>query len=99
MDRKQGRWKRVLFLDDNTGYRLLVADAAAGSRFYELEMTKDGGQSWNQQNAGPFDGNIGVAEGIEFYNENLGVIGLAGASGDYSTLYLTQDGRENIFHD
>lgn len=49
MDRKQGRWKRVLFLDDNTGYRLLVADAAAGSRFYELEMTKDGGQSWNQK--------------------------------------------------
>ena len=67
------------FLDSNTGYRLLVADAAAGSRFYELEMTKDGGQSWNQKNANPFNGNIGVAEGIEFYNENLGVIGLAGA--------------------
>ena len=84
------------FLDDNTGYRLLVADAAAGSRFYELEITKDGGQSWNQQNADPFDGNIGVAEGIEFYNENLGVIGLAGASGDYSTLYLTQDGGKTF---
>lgn len=84
------------FLDDNTGYRLLVADAATGSRFYELEMTKDGGQSWNQQNADPFDGNIGVAEGIEFYNENLGVIGLAGASGDYSTLYLTQDGGKTF---
>ena len=84
------------FLDSNTGYRLLVADAAAGSRFYELEMTKDGGQSWNQKNANPFDGNIGVAEGIEFYNENLGVIGLAGASGDYSTLYLTQDGGKTF---
>lgn len=84
------------FLDSNTGYRLLVADAAAGSRFYELEMTKDGGQSWNQKNADPFDGNIGVAEGIEFYNENLGVIGLAGASGDYSTLYLTQDGGKTF---
>ena len=84
------------FLDSNTGYRLLVAYAAAGSRFYELEMTKDGGQSWNQQNADPFDGNIGVAEGIEFYNENLGVIGLAGASGDYSTLYLTQDGGKTF---
>ena len=84
------------FLDSNTGYRLLVADAAAGSRFYELEMTKDGGQSWNQQNADPFDGNIGVVEGIEFYNENLGVIGLAGASGDYSTLYLTQDGGKTF---
>lgn len=84
------------FLDSNTGYRLLVADAAAGSRFYELEMTKDGGQSWNQQNADPFYGNIGVAEGIEFYNENLGVIGLAGASGDYSKLYLTQDGGKTF---
>lgn len=35
------------FLDDNTGYRLLVADAAAGSRFYELEMTKDGGKTFS----------------------------------------------------
>ena len=85
-----------VFLDKNTGYRLLVADAAAGSRFYELEITKDGGQSWNQLNADPFDGNSGVAEGIEFYNENLGVIGLAGASGDYSTLYLTRDGGKTF---
>ena len=84
------------FLDSNTGYRLLVADAAAGSRFYELECTKDGGQSWNQLNAAPFCGNIGVAEGIEFYNENLGVIGLRGASGAYSTLYLTQDGGKTF---
>lgn len=84
------------FLDSNTGYRLLVADAAAGSRFYELECTKDGGQSWDQLNADPFCGNMGVAEGIEFYNENLGVIGLRGASGDYSTLYLTQDGGKTF---
>ena len=84
------------FLDSNTGYRLLVADAAAGSRFYELECTKDGGQSWNQLNADPFCGNMGVAEGIEFYNENLGFIGLRGASGAYSTLYLTQDGGKTF---
>lgn len=84
------------FLDSNTGYRLLVADAAAGSRFYELECTKDGGQSWNQLNADPFCGNMGVAEGIEFYNENLGVIGLRGASGAYSNLYLTQDGGKTF---
>lgn len=84
------------FLDSNTGYRLLVADAAAGSRFYELECTKDGGQSWNQLNVDPFCGNMGVAEGIEFYNENLGVIGLRGASGAYSTLYLTQDGGKTF---
>lgn len=84
------------FLDSNIGYRLLVADAAAGSRFYELECTKDGGQSWNQLNADPFCGNMGVAEGIEFYNENLGVIGLRGASGAYSTLYLTQDGGKTF---
>lgn len=84
------------FLDSNTGYRILVADAAAGSRFYELECTKDGGQSWNQLNADPFCRNMGVAEGIEFYNENLGVIGLRGASGAYSTLYLTQDGGKTF---
>ena len=32
-----GKMEACTFLDDNTGYRLLVADAAAGSRFMSLK--------------------------------------------------------------
>lgn len=36
------------FLDDNKGWRLVVVDAAAGSRFYGMEATKDGGLTWEK---------------------------------------------------
>lgn len=74
------------------GWRLVVTDAAAGSRYYELEKSSDGGETWNVINANPFNNKIGVALGIEFYDENLGVIGMTGASQDASTLYVTSDG-------
>lgn len=48
------------------GWRLVVTDAAAGSRYYELEKSSDGGETWNVINANPFNNNIGVALGIEF---------------------------------
>ena len=80
------------FSDDTTGYRLNIVDAAAGSRFYSLEKTTDGGNFWAALNADPFSGNVGVAEGLFFYNEKTGIIGLTYASQDASTLYLTKDG-------
>ena len=60
------------FLDDETGWRLVVTDAALGSRFYVLERTYDGGGSWERVNDDPFDGNIGVAEGLVFFGGDLG---------------------------
>lgn len=33
------------------GWRLVVTDAAAGSRYYELEKSSDGGETWNVINA------------------------------------------------
>lgn len=80
------------FLDDNQGWRLDVVDAAAGSRFYQLEHTTDGGNSWETANADPFQGNGGAAEGLIFYDGNFGVAGLSGASQTHSTLYITRDG-------
>lgn len=80
------------FLDDETGWRLVVTDAALGSRFYVLERTYDGGGSWERVNDDPFDGNIGVAEGLVFFGGDLGFAGLAGASQDHSQLYVTRDG-------
>lgn len=44
------------FLNDETGWRLVVTDAALGSRFYVLERTEDGGDSWERINATPLTG-------------------------------------------
>ena len=56
----------VSMLDESRGYRLTVLDAAAGSRFYGLEMTEDGGNSWETLNQDPFGGETGVSAGISF---------------------------------
>lgn len=84
------------FLNAQTGWRLVVTDAAAGSRFYGLEATTDGGTTWERINEDPFAGNIGVTEGLLFFDESFGVAGLTGASGDYSSLYLTRDGGKTF---
>ena len=73
-----------------------MTDAAAGSRFYGMEATTDGGTTWETVNDDPFSGNIGVTEGLLFYDESFGVAGLTGASGDYSSLYLTRDGGKTF---
>lgn len=80
------------FLDDGIGWRLVVTDAAAGSRFYEMEKTENGGSEWERINADPFAGETGVVEGLVFFDENFGFAGLTGASQSNSQLYVTRDG-------
>lgn len=84
------------FLNESRGWRLVVVDAAAGSRAYALQGTDDGGASWTDVNGDPFLGAAGVAEGLIFYDENWGVAGLGSASGSYSRLYVTWDGGESF---
>lgn len=79
-------------LDDHNGWRLVVTDAAAGSRFYVMEKTVDGGSTWERVNEDPFCGQLGVAEGLVFFDESFGFAGLTGASQSYSALYVTRDG-------
>lgn len=81
------------FLDEKNGWRLVITDAAAGSRFYVMEKTIDGGTTWECINADPFSGQLGVTEGLIFFDENFGVAGLTGASQSYSRLYVTRDGK------
>lgn len=80
------------FLNKRKGWRLVVKDAAAGSRFYGMERTEDGGKIWETINESPFGNEMGVTEGLLFFDENFGVAGLTGASQSFSTLYITQDG-------
>lgn len=80
------------FLNDKNGWRMVVTDAALGSRFYILEKTVDGGTTWECTNEDPFAGQLGVVEGLLFFDENLGVAGLTGASQSFSALYITRNG-------
>ena len=90
VDQKDG--SMYFFLDDKIGWRLVVADAAAGNRFYQFEKTADGGDTWEMENQNPFGGNLGVTEGLEFFDKNFGFAGLTGASQSHSSLYVTRDG-------
>lgn len=80
------------YVEKNLGWRLEIVDAAAGSRFYDLNQTTDGGKTWTTINQDPFDGTMGVAEGLEFFDGQFGFAGLAGASGEHSQIYVTYDG-------
>ncbi|WP_277631105.1 WD40/YVTN/BNR-like repeat-containing protein [Atopococcus tabaci] len=82
----------TFFMNQKLGYRLTVADAALGSRFYVLEQTTDGGKNWETLNADPFSGTLGTASGITFIDEQLGFIGLSRSGGSSGELYRTTDG-------
>ncbi len=84
------------FLNENRGWRLVVTNAAAGSRAYALYGTDNGGNSWAEINEDPYLGYAGVAEGLIFYDENWGIAGLGGASGSYSRMFVTWDGGETF---
>ena len=81
MDESNGTM--YFFLDEQNGWRLVVVDAAAGSRFYVMERTADGGDTWERINEDPLDDNFGIA-------------GLSGASQSHSTLYITKDGGRSF---
>lgn len=90
VDRSDG--SMYFFLNENMGWHMVITDAAAGSRFYELDYSTDGGNTWSRINTNPFDGMIGVTEGLLFYDESFGIAGITNASGSYSRLYITRNG-------
>ncbi|MPW26950.1 hypothetical protein GC105_14285 [Alkalibaculum sp. M08DMB] len=84
--------EEAFFLDQGKGYRLTVADAALGSRFYVLDLTLDGGLTWETINKDPFSNEAGVSAGITFIDENLGFIGISHSGGSYGNLFRSEDG-------
>lgn len=79
------------FINENKGWRLVVTDAAAGSRYYELDATSDGGNTWERINKDPFGGEIGVASEISFSDDGTGCLVMGSASGERTERYLTTD--------
>lgn len=73
-----------------------MTDSAAGSKYYELEQTVDGGSSWALINEDPFQGKVGQAERIVFFTKDYGYIGISNVSGTYSHIFVTYDGGANF---
>ena len=78
---------------DGVEYRLIAIDRAAGSNFYMLVATTDGGQSCYLVNEDPFIGCGGQAQWITFIDDTeLGFTCLSYSGGDEGYLFRTEDG-------
>ena len=84
------------YVTKQVGYRLCAVDAAAGTRFYSLAKTSDGGQTWSFINESPFGKDGGAATGVMFVDEKIGFIGLSNATKADAKLYRTEDGGKTF---
>lgn len=73
-------------------YRMVVVDAALGSRLYGLIKSQDNGQTWKEVSLDPFDSQLGMAVDFTFLDEKTGFATLAHNGGDNADLYITEDG-------
>jgi hypothetical protein len=72
---------------------MIPIDRAAGSSYYMLVATKDGGESCYLVNEDPFLGSGGQASWIEFIDDSaLGFTCLTYSGGDEGMLFRTDDG-------
>lgn len=95
-DVNQGYVVSKSLLDNGIGYRLRETDAAAGSRFYGLDKTTDGGKTWETWNKDPFTQQLGGGAEVIFMNEKIGFISLFRGQGAYSQLFRTEDGGKTF---
>lgn len=73
-------------------YRMVVVDAALGSRLYGLIKSQDDGRTWEEVSLNPFNSQMGMAVDFTFLDEQTGFATLAHNGGDSAELYITEDG-------
>lgn len=73
-------------------YRMVVVDAALGSRLYGLIKSRDDGKTWEEVSLDPFHSQLGMAVDFTFLDEQTGFAVLAHNGGDSAELYITEDG-------
>lgn len=95
-DRNTGSLYYYLKENPQMAYKLEVADAALGSYYYQLFFSEDRGETWTLLNEDPFNQRTGVAKGLVFFTKDLGFIGIGGASGDSSQVFVTRDGGKSF---
>ncbi|MCM1136599.1 MAG: hypothetical protein NC400_13630 [Clostridium sp.] len=76
-------------------FRMVVLDAALGSRWYGLLKSMDRGLSWQVVSSSPFGGDMGMGVDFTFLNETLGFATLMHNGGDEADLYVTEDGGKS----
>lgn len=88
-------YEKECLIDDGTvRYRMVVRDAALGSRMYSLLKSTDGGHTWQMSSSMPFGDTMGMDIDFTFLNENFGFATLAHNGGDKADLYVTEDGGD-----
>lgn len=87
--------KEVVLKEERIRYRMIVLDAAAGSRWYGLIKSSDGGKSWEVVSDDPFDGELGQGIDFTFLDEDFGFATLAHNVGNTAQLYVTEDGGQH----
>lgn len=96
MDTYDGSFEKECQVEDGQiRYRMVVEDAALGSRFYGLLKSTDGGESWQMSNPDPFDQQLGQGIDFTFLDEMVGFATLMHNGGDEADLYVTRDGGES----
>ncbi len=96
MDTYDGHYEKECEVGDGRiRYRMVVEDAALGSRFYGLLKSTDGGRSWQMSNPDPFDQQLGQGIDFIFLDEQFGFASLMHNGGDEADLYVTEDGGES----
>ena len=84
--------KEVRLEGTSIRYRMVVVDAALGSRMYGLIKSRDDGRTWEEVSLDPFDSQLGMAVDFTFLDEKTGFATLAHNGGDSADLYITEDG-------
>lgn len=93
MKNYNGSYEKEVGLEGNSiRYRMVVLDAALGSRMYGLIKSRDDGRTWEEVNFDPFDSQSGMAVDFTFLDEQIGFATLAHNGGDSADLYITEDG-------
>lgn len=87
--------KECELFDGGVRYRMVVLDAAAGSRWYGLLKSEDRGLSWDMVSDSPFGGDMGMGIDFTFLDEELGFATLSHNGGDEADLYVTENGGES----
>lgn len=98
MDTYRGDYEKECLIGDGTiRYRMVVRDAALGSRLYSLLKSTDSGKTWQMASSVPFGEDWGMGIDFTFLDEDFGFATLMHNGGDEADLYVTEDGG-NTYH-
>lgn len=96
MKNYDGEYEKEVKLEGTSiWYRMVVVDAALGSRLYGLLKSRDDGRTWEEVSLDPFDSQLGMAVDFTFLDEQTGFATLAHNGGDSADLYITEDGGKH----